>query len=149
MIKNVLIAVDGSENSERALDFALDFAEKYDAALTILNVSQSPSLVAVPADSTAVSGESMVGIAKDLQKLHSSILNKAISRAKQSKPHVQVFSKLLEGDPAEEIIAATKQNEFDIVVVGHRGLGRMREMILGSTSEKVAHSASCTVIIVR
>ncbi len=42
MIRNVLVAVDGSENSDRALDFALDLAEKYGAAVTILNVSESP-----------------------------------------------------------------------------------------------------------
>ena len=149
MIKNVLVAVDGSENSERALDFALDFAEKYGAILTILNVSQSPSMGAVPLDSTTVSGESMVGFAKDLQKLHSSILDKAVSHAKQVKPDAQIFSKLKEGNPAVEIVATAKEGGFDVVVVGHRGLGRMQEMFLGNISEKVAHSAPCPVIIIR
>jgi nucleotide-binding universal stress UspA family protein len=38
---------------------------------------------------------------------------------------------------------------FDVVVVGHRGLGRFRELFLGNISEKVAHLAPCPVVIVR
>lgn len=62
MIRNVLVAVDGSENSDRALDFALDLTDKYNAALTVLNVSESPAMGAVPLEPTTVSGDSMVGV---------------------------------------------------------------------------------------
>jgi len=48
LIGKILVAVDGSENSDRALDFALDIAEKYGAALTLLNVSEPPAMGAVP-----------------------------------------------------------------------------------------------------
>ena len=54
MIKQVLVAVDGSENSIRALDFALDLTEKYNAQLTILNVSESVAVNAVPHTFVAV-----------------------------------------------------------------------------------------------
>jgi nucleotide-binding universal stress UspA family protein len=57
LIRNVLVAVDGSENSDRALDFTLDFAEKYNATVTVLNVSESPAMGVVPIESTNVSGE--------------------------------------------------------------------------------------------
>ena len=60
-----------------------------------------------------------------------------------------VFSKLREGDPALEIVAEAKEAGFDIVVVGHRGEGRMREIFLGNISEKVSHLAPCPVVIVR
>ena len=149
MIRNVLVAVDGSENSDRALDFALDLAEKYGAAVTVLNVSESPAMGAVPFEPTTVSGESMVVFAKDLRRFHEEILSKAVAHAGEVKPNVVVSSKLREGDPALEIVAEAKEAGFDVVVVGHRGLGRVRELFLGNISEKVAHLALCPVVIVR
>lgn len=149
MIKNILVAVDGSENSTRALDFALELAEKFSAALMILNVSQSPVVGAVPIEPTAATTEIMIDFSKDFEKFHSSILNNAVSYSKKAKPNVEVFYQLKDGDPAVEIVSTAKEGGFDVVVVGHRGVGRVREMFLGSVSEKVAHSALCPVIIVR
>ena len=149
LISKVLVAVDGSENSDRALDFALDLAEKFSASVTVLNVSESPAMGAVPMEPTTISGESMVVFAKDLQKFHEEILSKAVAHAKMVKPGVAVSSELREGDPALETVAAAKDGGFDVVVVGHRGLGRVREMFLGNISEKVAHLAPCPVVIVR
>ena len=82
LIRNVLVAVDGSENSDRALDFGLDLAEKYGAAVTVLNVSESPSMGAVPLEPTTVSGDSMVIFAKDLQNFMKKFSSKAVAHAK-------------------------------------------------------------------
>jgi nucleotide-binding universal stress UspA family protein len=144
-----LVAVDGSENSEKALDFALDLAEKFGAAVTVLNVGESPTMGAVPLEPTSVSGDSMVIFANDLRKFHEEILSKALVHAKEVKPDVVVSSKFRDGDPALEIVAVAKEEGFDVVVVGHRGQSRVRELLLGSISEKVAHLAPCPVVIVR
>jgi nucleotide-binding universal stress UspA family protein len=56
---------------------------------------------------------------------------------------------LKEGDPALEIVNTAKEGGFDVIVVGHRGLSKMKELFLGSISEKVAHLTPCPVIIVR
>ena len=98
---------------------------------------------------TTVTGESMVLFAKDLRKFHEEILNKAVARAKTVKPNVEVSWKYSEGDPALQIVAVAKEGGFDVVVVGHRGLGRVREMFLGNVSGKVVHLAPCPVVIVR
>lgn len=150
LIRNVLVAVDGSENSDRALDFALDLAEKFGAAVTVMNVSESPAMGAVPLEPTTVSGDSMVIFANDLRKFHEEILSKAVAHAKMVKPDVVVSWKLREGDPALEIVAEAKEAGFDVVVVGHVGAGRVKEFFgLGGISEKVAHLAPCPVVIVR
>lgn len=149
MIRNVLVAVDGSEISDKVLDFGLDFAEKFSSDVMILNVSESPVMGAVPLDPTTVSSDSMVMFLNDLRKFHEEVLAKAVAHAKNVKPDVAVSSKLREGDPALEIVAAAKEGGFGIVVVGHRGLGRVEEFFLGSISEKVAHLAPCPVVIVR
>jgi nucleotide-binding universal stress UspA family protein len=149
LILNVLIAVDGSENSNRVLDFGLDLAEKYGAVARVLNVSESPAMGAVPLEPATVSGETLALFAKDLQRFHEEILSKAVAHAKEFKPNVVISSRLREGDPALEIVAEAKEAGFDIIVVGHRGLGRVKELFLGSISEKVAHLAPCPVVIVR
>jgi nucleotide-binding universal stress UspA family protein len=149
LISNVLVAVDGSENSDRALDFALELAEKFSAAVTVLNVGESPAMGAVPLEPTSVSGDSMVIFANDLRKFHEEILSKAVAHAKKVKPDVAVASRFRDGDPALEIVAEAKEGGFDVVVVGHRGQSRVRELFLGNISEKVAHLAPCPVVIVR
>lgn len=150
MIGKILVAVDGSENSVRALDFALDVAEKYSSAVAIINVRESPVMGAVPIEPTSVLGESFVLVDKDLLKLHEEILRKAVDRARTVKPELEVSSLLREGDPALEIVALAKEGGFDLVVVGHGGAGRVREFFgLGGISERVVHLAPCSVVIVR
>jgi nucleotide-binding universal stress UspA family protein len=150
LIGKILVAVDGSENSDRGLDFALDLAEKFGSAVTVLNVSEPPAMGAVPIEPTAVSGESMVVFGRDLRRLHEEILNKAVAQAKTVKPNVAVLSVLREGDPALEIVGMAKEAGFDLVVVGHKGAGRVTELFgLGGISEKVAHLAPCSVVIIR
>src|SRR5208283_274684 len=148
VIKHILVGVDGSENSNRALDFALDLAEKFNASILILNVSESLTMGAVPGELIAYSGGKTAVPGKDLMKIHDEILSRSVARVKAVKPNLAVSSMLKEGDPALEIVNTAKEGGFDAVVVGHKGLGKMKELFLGSISEKVAHLAPCPVIIV-
>lgn len=144
------MAVDGSENSVRALDFALDLAEKFSSVVRVLSVSEPPPIGAVPIEPTVVSGESMIMFGRDLRRLHEEILNRAVAHAKQVKPNVSVLPLLREGDPASEIVAEAKEEGFDLVVIGHKGAGRVKELFgLGGISEKVVHLAPCSVVIIR
>jgi nucleotide-binding universal stress UspA family protein len=146
----MLVAVDGSENSKKALDFALDLAEKYGAVLTVLNVSELPPMGTVPPDQTVLSTESITLFSKDLTNIHQEILLKAAAHAKENKPNVVLTTKLREGNPASQIVAEAKESSIDMVVVGHRGVGRVKELFgLGGISDKVAHLAPCNVVIVR
>jgi nucleotide-binding universal stress UspA family protein len=149
VVGKVLVAVDGSENSARALDFALDFAEKFGAELTVINVTESSAAASVPPEISAYPSETMVVVARDLRRYHEGLLEKILLKAKAAKPNVAVSTLLRDGNPANEIIAAAKEGNFDVVVVGHRGVSKVRELFLGSISEKVSHSLACTVIIVK
>ena len=149
LIKNILVAVDGSENSDRSLDFALDFAEKFGSAVTVLNVSEVLAMGVIPQELTTYSFDNMSILGKDFRKIHEEILSKAVSHAKMVKPELVVSSMLRDGDPAIEIVNVAKDNSFDVIVIGHKGSGMMRERVLGSISEKVAHLAPCPVVIVR
>ena len=148
-IKKILVGIDGSENSEKALDFALALAEKFDSTVTILNVSESLAISQVPQESVPYSGVNSTSVlVKDLRRIQEELLAKSLEHARTLKPNLVVSLMSLEGDPALEIIDTAKAGSFDTVVIGHKGLGKMREIFLGSVSEKVAHQAPCPVILV-
>lgn len=149
MIKSVLVAVDGSENSDRAFDFALDFAEKFSASLTVLNVSESVVMAAAPQETGSYPSGSAAMVTRDLRAIQNEVLSKYVEHAKVVSANVAVSSLAKAGDAAFAIVNTAKEGGFDVTVVGHRGLGKTRERFLGSVSEKVAHSAPCTVIIVK
>jgi nucleotide-binding universal stress UspA family protein len=148
LIKKVLVAVDGSANSLRALDFGLDLAEKFSASVLILNVFQLPAMYTSP-DDPAVYSSSRAAFINDLQKLHQETLAKAVDEAKRLKPSLEVATELKEGEPAAQIVETAKEGGFDVIVVGHRGLSRLSEVFLGGVSERVAHLARCAVVIVK
>ncbi len=102
----------------------------------------SQETTAYPSGSTAVAP-------KDLRAIQNEILAKYVDRARAAKPNFKVSSMAKDGDAAFEIMNTAKEACFDVIVVGYGGRGKMRERLLGSISEKVAHSAPCTVIIVK
>jgi nucleotide-binding universal stress UspA family protein len=64
-------------------------------------------------------------------------------------PDLKVTTRLSEGHPADKIIELAEAEHCDLIVMGSRGLGGLKEMFLGSVSDKVADHASCPVLIVR
>ncbi len=147
LISKILVAVDGSECSWRALNFALDIAEKFSASTLVLNVLELP-VFGAPEEPMGISS-SMIAVVKDLRKAHNDILVNAVEKAAAFKPDMKVSTELREGNPASQIAAAAKEGSFDVVVLGHGGEGRLKELFLGGTSERVAHQARCAVLIVK
>ena len=147
MISKILVGFDGSKSSNKALEFALDLAEKYSAKLVILNVFDPP--VYGSTEDPLAGSAGLAGLLKDLRKAHQNILSQGAATAANLKPNVEVSTELREGTPPTEIVAAAQEGSFDIVIVGHGGESRVREMFLGGTSERVAHLAPCAVLIVK
>jgi nucleotide-binding universal stress UspA family protein len=147
LISKVLVGFDGTKCAERALDFGLDLAEKYSAEVLILNVLELPTLGS-PDDPLAMSA-GMAGLIKDLRKSHEGVLANGFEKATKTKPNVKVAIELREGDPSAQIVIAAQEGNFDVIVVGHGKEGRIRELFLGGTSERVAHMARCAVLIVK
>jgi nucleotide-binding universal stress UspA family protein len=148
LIKKVLVAVDGSENSDRALSLALDLAGKYGASVLLLNVFHMPPVYGYPDEPIAYQANASSFI-RDLRKVHQKILSKAAKKAADLKPELRVSTELKEGDPPSQIVETASNGQFDVIVLGHRGWSRIRELFLGSTSERVAHLAQCAVLIVK
>ena len=76
------------------------------------------------------------------------MLSEALKKVNRLKPNLNVSTKLKEGRPTDKIIETAKEGNFDIIVLGRRGIGGVTELLLGSVSDRVADHAPCAVLIV-
>ena len=155
------MGVDGSENSKKALDYALEIADKFSASVLIINVFQPPpefgyqlSMFQQATASGYSQGQmdypsNMASFIKDLRKVHEEVLSRAVESATKLKPALKITSELKEGDAASQIVEAAANGQFDLIVIGHRGDSQIKELFLGSTSERVAHQTKCAVLITK
>ena len=161
MITKILVGVDGSKNSEKALDHALEIADKFSASVLILNVFQPPPETGYRTNMSSqfpASGypqdtiddqPNMSTFIKDLRKVHEAVLSNAAERAIKLKPKLEITTELKEGNTPSQIIRTAANGGFDLIVVGHMGESEIKEFLLGSTSERVVHQARCAVLIVK
>ncbi len=146
MSKVIVVPVDGSDQSRKALEFAADLATHYKAELKLIYVTEpfvvedvfSISTIPVPVDLDDLS----------MEKYGNEVLDKAETIVRDSGA-ASVSKKVLKGDPAKAILAFSEKAKADMIVIGSRGLGNVSGFLLGSVSQKVAHQAHCTCITVK
>jgi nucleotide-binding universal stress UspA family protein len=142
LYSKVLVPVDGSENSNRALKHALSLSSKLKSKLTILHVSEVPPFVYVQSQKLVDS------VMASLEKEAKNILDVAQNQANEYD--VEYETVLLKGDNiASVIIDYNKKNDFDIIVVGSRGQGKLKTTLLGSVSNNVLHHSKNPVLIIK
>jgi nucleotide-binding universal stress UspA family protein len=147
MIKGILVATDASAASNRALDLAADLASKYDSSLTILHVVREMQLPTELRKMAEV--ERIVGQEADVLKfVAEKIVSEAQQRAKR-KGVKNIRTAISEGDPASAIISQAKRRHVDLIVMGTRGLGKVKEVFLGSVSRKVCNLSQINCLTVK
>jgi nucleotide-binding universal stress UspA family protein len=136
---NPLVAIDGSEGAQRALDCAISLVERLGGRLTALVVEGK-----LPAYA-ATAGE-VDEVKREKDEFFQRVLEDA--RAQATDREVELKTELVPGHAAEVITHYAKAHGHDLIIVGHRGhfLG---DYLLGSTADRVAHHAYCPVIVVR
>lgn len=129
-ISKILVPVDGSENAEEALQYAILLAKKTDAKMTLLYVQES-------------------GLFKLRPKVTKEIGTRILSNAADQIEGIKLDKKLESGDPAKTIIQTANKGDYDVIVIGSRGLGAIGRFLLGSVSDHIVHYANRSVLIVR
>lgn len=147
MFKNLLVPVDGSEQSLRAVDAAVELAKRFDGTINVLCVYRhhSPleaSLSMVRTNVTlATPDEAMKEFAKEIAK---SARNRAREAGVKS---VEAYAR--RGQPARTIVGFVEEHHIDAIVMGTRGLGDFGGLLLGSVSHKVTSMANVTCVLVK
>jgi len=149
LIKKLLVAIDGSQPTIKVLDFALDIAEKYAADVQIISVVPPADSVIPKFTPATPPSEFYKAFINEIEKRLKSVLSDAFKNAKKKNPALKVSTRLLTGRPAEKIVQTAKDENFDMIVIGSRGLERVEEIVLGSVSDRVADTATCPVFIVK
>ena len=130
----IIVGVDGSSHSRRALQWALSEAAARHAPLTVLSVRDERAVTCTAGDLTQDQA------AEEVQAL----VDQAVSS--QSGPAPPVTVKVLPGSPAAELLDAG--HDADLLVVGSRGSGGLGRRGVGSVSSQVAYDAPCPVVII-
>lgn len=134
-----LVALDGSEISEKVLDFACNLAVKQGATLHIVHVSREQGQL------TPILWKQVENV---FYNQASEILTSALARAHEAEVE-NVLTEILHGDPARAIVEFAAGVQVDAIILGSHGHGQISGILLGSVSYKVLSLASCTVIVVR
>ena len=139
MFKLIIAALDGSEHSLKALDYACELAEKHAAKIILLHAYHPTSDLR-----GAVEFKQLVAKRKrDGEKI---IKN---ARRRLGESSFEVEDDLLEGPAANAIVSVAEVRDADLVVMGTRGMGSFKGLLFGSVSTKVTHYAPCSVLVVR
>ena len=156
MFKKLLVALDGSENSVRASQAALELAEKLKAELVVLHAIIPPTsyyrtTIASPTGMSlpAPSQHEIDAYYAYARKVATSIVGEVESKAKRQGIHIKTEIPEAVTSVVETIINHAAKENVDLVVVGTRGLGGFKKLLLGSVSTGVVSHAHCPVLVVR
>jgi nucleotide-binding universal stress UspA family protein len=139
MFENILVAVDGSKHSDAAFDAAMDIAQKYGSQVFVLHVFQGGT-----GSGTLVSP----GFEDDMRSIGQQILDSYEAKVKERR--LQNVRMLLQmGDAAQRIMETASEIKCGLLILGSRGRGGFKELLLGSVSHKVTNHADCPVLIAK
>ena len=138
MYEKILVPVDGSEHSKRALKEAIKLAKMTGGAITLLNVNPH--------------GSSMASSHRQpkCEMVQNKVNDVLVEGQKIAETEgILVETLLLEGQIVQQIVKTAKEGHYDLIVVGARGLSKLEEIMLGSVSHGVTETATCPVIVTR
>ncbi|MEP3275930.1 MAG: universal stress protein [Stappiaceae bacterium] len=144
MFSNILVAVDGSDQSDHALATACDIAQKYQAELHLVHSPQLET-VALAVGSGAFSVEPSQERVREAGK---KVMDQAVSLADKQgcSPKSTIVGN---ANAAQEILDSAKKIDADLIVMGRRGLGGIASLLLGSVSGKVSQESPCACLTVK
>ena len=141
-IKRILVPIDFSSNSRRALDYAHGLAVRLDAALHLVHVCELPSLMTPALDAYAIT------LSDWNQRLNEEARNQ-LTELTAALEDVAVTTEVLSGRPALSIVESAGTNNIDLIVMGTHGHGPMMHALMGNVAERVVRTAPCPVLTMR
>ena len=147
MIEKILVAVDGSQHSTKAVKYAAEIASGVKPNVIVLYVMKTQNLP--PELAQYANSEHMTGGNKDiLKQLSKSLVDDARNHAIESGAK-GATSEIIEGPVARTIVARAKHHAADMIVIGSRGMGNIEATLRGGVSHRVELLAKCPVLTVR
>jgi nucleotide-binding universal stress UspA family protein len=171
MISTIVTPIDGTEPSDNALRFASDIAKKYGARVVLVHALLRGTSVSTMQEIAEEKGfleqikddlsnvetipiATVAGVAAPMEVLPNETLEEfgrlLLQSARESAPDVDDISvRIIDDDPAKAIIQCVEEEHADLVVIGSRGVGDLKSLLLGSVSHKVVEEAACPCVVVK
>jgi nucleotide-binding universal stress UspA family protein len=173
MFKHILVPTDGSEPSSNALDLAAGLAKTCGSRLSLVHalpgdipieslrqvaerygfIDQVEDDLANPdvvmPVATPATGVPIIVVPEPLLQKIGELLLEKLSEDVRSRGLANVATRLLNGDPADEILAYADEAGVDLIVTGSRGLGGLKSLFLGSVSRRLVENATVPCLVVK
>ena len=171
MINTIITPMDGTEQSDNALRFASEIAEKYGAKLILVHallrgtsvpamqeIADSKGFLAQVSDDLAqvetIPIATVAGVAAPMEVLSNETLDKfgrlLLKSAADAVTGVDdIQTRVVDGDPARTILQCAEEEQADLIVIGSHGVGDLKSLLLGSVSHKVIEEATCPCVVVK
>ena len=144
MLEKILVPIDGSEAAWHSLEYACKLGEKFNSIITVVHVIQPHYTL----PTIALNGE-IPFLSVNIEEIETTGY-KIIEVAKQKMSLYPKVETLLElGHPAERILSLVKDADYDLIVIGSRGLSGISEFFLGSISATVSQRSTIPVMIIK
>ncbi len=144
MLQKIVVPVDGSENSLRALDFAVTLGKKFNSHIIVFNVAIPYDYTKLPPKKSGKPGK------VEEPEVHKDTALEIAEKHLAAAPYADLeYRQLVEVDPADRILDLVAHVHADAVVIGNRGMGHLMAFLAGSVSSKLIAVCPVPVIVVK
>jgi nucleotide-binding universal stress UspA family protein len=144
MFRKLLLAFDGSTHAHAALAEAIELAQATNAAITIITVVADPSKWVLGGSYSFLVDVDQ--LRRQNERAHARLLDLARDSFPDELPVTRILKR---GDAGPAIVAEAAAGDYDLIVMGSRGHGALRALLLGSVSHYVLHESPISVLVVR
>ncbi len=141
METKIVLALDGSDGSNKALDWTINFAKSNSAQVHVVTVIDSTNIITLEPERHILEME-------DIRRQSLERLNEAAQPLCDGHS-CSIVPRVLEGNVADEILRYAKEHQATMIVCGTRGRGKLSTLLLGSVAHKLVMYAECSVLVVR
>jgi nucleotide-binding universal stress UspA family protein len=140
--KNILVAVDGSKQSKKAFDEAINIAKRNRGKLTLATVIDTASF-------SGTTGGNSIPLMQEVHERAKGVITELEHHRIAEEQEVHLTSQIIAGNPKREIVELAKKLDTDLIVMGATGLGALSLLLVGSTTAYVVNQAPCNVMVVK
>ena len=151
IFSKILIPVDGSTNSMKAIDYAIDLADKYKSELLALHVLYSQSGFAFHKETVAgaITSSSLNDLNLDAKQEAEKWFEEINKRAEEKKVHIKTEVVFTVISIVEGILTYAEKENINLIIIGSKGKSGWKKLIVGSVASGISAYAHCPILIVK